>query len=509
MDLISELPDPILQHILSFLPIKQIVQTIILSKRWSHLWLTFPSLEFDTNFFRLELDLSKTEQSAKKKRLQLIDFVEQTLRQLKSLRKFKLCVDFPWPSSATVVDRWVGYVLENSVRELEIVVTVENGKRYNLPQSVLASQSLTVLTVGDCKLCPPLDGFRLLGMKRVTLLGVFVEDEIVKRLVSNCRFIEHIELDSCLGLRSVWLCDTHELMTMKVHNNSGLCELGIKAMNLEAFEFSGQYQPCCIDISSCKNLKTLILTMVAITDDWFHDCIIEFPMLEMLALSYCHMLESLRISSSHLKKFILCGCESVTRLDIDAPCLLELEYSGDLISFSLNTPALLRADVHLSPRIFDNPWFVKQIEFLAHFNHLEVLTLRSRTGKTVVIPEEVRETFASPLYGVKHLKLEIIKPLFSPSIQDLVRALLWIAPQPETISIESGFGKKILKFGYQKLRDEAARHCCCASLPITCWRHCLKELKFENIREDEEKYDLHNFFLKNAHILHFNIFDQH
>lgn len=371
MDMISELPDPILQHILSFLPIKQIVQTTILSKRWTHLWFTFPSFEFDTNFFEFE----------ENKKLQLINFVEQTLKQLKCLRKFKLQTDFPELDSATVVDRWIDYVLESGVRELEIVVTVENGKRYNLPRRVFANQSLTVLTVGDCNLYTPFDGFKLLNMKRVSLLGVFAEDEIVKTLVSNCPFIEHIKLNSCLGLRSLWLCETNELITMEVQNNSGLYELGIKAMNLQAFELRGQFQPCCININSCKNLKTLKLSMVAITDDWFHDCISEFPLLEMLALSYCHMLESLRISIPLLKKFILCGCECVTRVDISAPCLSVLEFSGDVISFSLNAPALSQANIELSPRIFDNPWFVKQIEFLAHFNHLKVLTLQSRTGK--------------------------------------------------------------------------------------------------------------------------------
>ncbi|XP_038904992.1 F-box/LRR-repeat protein At3g03360-like [Benincasa hispida] len=500
MDLISELPDPILQHILSFLPIKQIVQATILSKRWSHLWFTFPSFEFDTNFFQFEPNLLETKQSAENKRLQLINFVEQTLKQLKCLRKFTLHTDFPGPNSATVVDQWIDYVLKNGVGELEIVVTVENGKRYNLPQRVFANQSLTVLTVGDCKLCPPFEGLKLLSMKRVSLLGVFAEDEIVKRLVSNCPLIEHIKLNSCLGLRSLWLCETNELITMEVQNNSGLYEIGIEAMNLQAFEFRGQFQPCCINISSCKNLKTLKLSMVAIKDDWFHDCISEFPLLEMLALSYCHMLESLRISSPHLKKFILCGCESVTRVHIDTPCLSVLEFSGDVISFSLNAPALSQANVELSPRIFDNPWFVKQIEFLAHFNHLKVLTLQSRTGKTVTVPQELRETFASPLYGVKHLKLKIIKPLFSPSLKDLVEALLWIAPQPDTITIESGFGKKILKFVYEKATNIAVHHCCCASLPITCWKHSLKELKFENIREDEEINNLKNFFHENAEL---------
>jgi hypothetical protein len=37
-DRLSDLPDSVLLHILSFLNTKQVVQTCILSKRWIHLW---------------------------------------------------------------------------------------------------------------------------------------------------------------------------------------------------------------------------------------------------------------------------------------------------------------------------------------------------------------------------------------------------------------------------------------------------------------------------------------
>ncbi|XP_045822430.1 putative F-box/FBD/LRR-repeat protein At5g22670 [Trifolium pratense] len=52
-DIISDLPDPILCHILSFLSTKQAATTSILSKRWKSVWLSVLSLDFDDQAFKV------------------------------------------------------------------------------------------------------------------------------------------------------------------------------------------------------------------------------------------------------------------------------------------------------------------------------------------------------------------------------------------------------------------------------------------------------------------------
>ncbi|XP_045822400.1 putative FBD-associated F-box protein At3g12840 [Trifolium pratense] len=49
IDRISDLPDSILSHILSFLPTKQASATSILSKRWKLVWHSILTLNFDQN----------------------------------------------------------------------------------------------------------------------------------------------------------------------------------------------------------------------------------------------------------------------------------------------------------------------------------------------------------------------------------------------------------------------------------------------------------------------------
>ncbi|KAI3965602.1 hypothetical protein MKX01_010559 [Papaver californicum] len=45
-DRISKLPDPLVHHILSFLPTKCVVSTSILSKGWKYVWVSVPILDF-------------------------------------------------------------------------------------------------------------------------------------------------------------------------------------------------------------------------------------------------------------------------------------------------------------------------------------------------------------------------------------------------------------------------------------------------------------------------------
>ncbi|XP_078178621.1 putative F-box/LRR-repeat protein At3g18150 [Carex rostrata] len=59
-DIISDLPDSLLAHILSFLPTEEAVCTCILSKRWMNVWISLPILVFDDHKCR-EDNLTKEE----------------------------------------------------------------------------------------------------------------------------------------------------------------------------------------------------------------------------------------------------------------------------------------------------------------------------------------------------------------------------------------------------------------------------------------------------------------
>jgi ubiquitin-protein ligase len=82
IDRISELPEPVLEHILSFIPLKQILQLSILSKRWQNVWTLFPipnlMQHLFTNNLRKVPDNEK-EQEIQRKKEEFNYFVERTL----------------------------------------------------------------------------------------------------------------------------------------------------------------------------------------------------------------------------------------------------------------------------------------------------------------------------------------------------------------------------------------------------------------------------------------------
>jgi hypothetical protein len=47
-----ELPEEVVEHILSFIPIEQVVQSSIFSKRWKCVWTRFPIWGFDEMYIK-------------------------------------------------------------------------------------------------------------------------------------------------------------------------------------------------------------------------------------------------------------------------------------------------------------------------------------------------------------------------------------------------------------------------------------------------------------------------
>ncbi|KAL5721783.1 hypothetical protein ACHQM5_005384 [Ranunculus cassubicifolius] len=114
VDRVSVLPLPILHHILSFLPVEDIVRTSALSKQWRSIWCSIHSLDIAN-------DLSSS------KEIEFYDFVDSLLllRDGSNIHKFKLFLEFDTRErdeelARNRINKWIMYAIRHNVQVLDI-----------------------------------------------------------------------------------------------------------------------------------------------------------------------------------------------------------------------------------------------------------------------------------------------------------------------------------------------------------------------------------------------------
>ncbi|KAJ4705668.1 F-box domain containing protein [Melia azedarach] len=401
LDLISSLPEPLLHHIMSFLPFEEAVQTSILSKGWKQAWDTYPSLEFTDVCYNI---------SRKKETLR---YMEQMLlkrcREKISLKKFSFRMELSnYPELASYIDRSLSYAVGCNVKELKLEIVYWGSVWwFKLPQSVLCVRSITVLELGGCKLEFGGSSMKLPSLRRLLLKQVKAEDRVIDNLVARCPLIEYLRIDECEGFKSLELFTLSRVDKIKVCNNYELERLDVNAVNVHSVSIVGSTS-CEINIAPCKSLKRLKLDMVSIRDDRFYYQISELPLLEYLSIS--------RLETPNLNTF---------------------EYVGNIVTFTSIDISLSKADLYFCSESMDSDWFIAYIDLLAKFHQFSrVLTLQSYFGETAIVPAEVREILRSPLPGIGHLKFIVHEEDVDFPIAEIVDGLLWISSHLETLSLE-------------------------------------------------------------------------
>jgi hypothetical protein len=374
VDRISELPDPLLQEILSFLPINQVVQSTILSKRWKHMSTSIPVL-FYSGFYPSGY----------------CNFVEKTIRS-RSVKKFSLADSMYKPNSASNVDRWISFLVKNDVEELDLYwFRGLSGRMYQLPQSVLDSKSLTVLTLDGCNLhltCGDIN-INLPSLRKLCLREVSTDDQTIHKLVVGCTVIQDMTFHRCHKLKSMKFEGLTNAKSIVVEYNHGLEIVELEASNLYSLLIH-HHKRCEIKLVSCNNLKRLSLRVPNTTDKWFHDHLSQLPKIEFLEIDDCYVLERLKISSHSLKtlNLVLSGItlwgKTLVEVDIDTPNLCKLAYRcSSSIPFSLNALALSEATYHEMMPIA--PWNVEKIDFLANLGNSRLLNLKNISPKVILL----------------------------------------------------------------------------------------------------------------------------
>ncbi|KAI3919021.1 hypothetical protein MKW92_025025 [Papaver armeniacum] len=243
VDRISDLPDPLIHHILSFLKIKHVAQTSVLSKKWNYIWITNPILDFQEPGCFQPTDLKINE---------FMDFIDGTLQRRysgASIQRFAIT----WYKHLNVnrVNSWITWAVRHNVQQLSLYLIQK--EPLSITRSLFTCESLISLKLQispDVRLpnyisFPKLKSFEIEGVE-------FSNEYWNEKLFSNCPVLEDFRMERCTWFGIPNFCiSTPALKHFKIDNwdskwlprgeDDGLrgCTLKVHAPNLETLYYNG------------------------------------------------------------------------------------------------------------------------------------------------------------------------------------------------------------------------------------------------------------------------------
>ncbi|XP_057799065.1 F-box/FBD/LRR-repeat protein At1g13570-like isoform X1 [Salvia miltiorrhiza] len=221
-DLLTNLPNNIIENILGCLPLRDVVRTSILSREWRYKWASCPDIVFDFWFDQMFLGGHKLE-----------SLIYQILKLHKGpLLKFGLQV--PDLKSNPDIDQWVRLLPNNTLQELTLHVS--RGEAHRLSSHLLTFQHLKNLRLYNC-VFDPVPGFKGFSkLVNLELQSVVLVPESFTTFIASCPAVERLRLIHCTSF------DCLELTGPK----------------LKYFEFNGVFKS--VSFKNCPALKDIKLT---------------------------------------------------------------------------------------------------------------------------------------------------------------------------------------------------------------------------------------------------------
>ena len=192
LDRISNLPDTVIDHILSYLPIRDRAKTSILSSKWRYKWATVPCLVFDNQSLPLSIDNQGIFLTNK-----LVSDIDRVLLLHRGpICKFELSYQHYLP--AIDMDKWILHLSRHPIKEL--ILTISNLQVYAMPSCIFSCQDLTNLDLASCFLKPPstFKGFKYL--KFLSLWNVTVDQDVLENLIASCPMLEELDVADLVGV---------------------------------------------------------------------------------------------------------------------------------------------------------------------------------------------------------------------------------------------------------------------------------------------------------------------
>ncbi|KAJ9550012.1 hypothetical protein OSB04_022555 [Centaurea solstitialis] len=351
-DRITDLPDAVLHHILFLLPIKSIVQTSVLSKRWRSLWYAFPDLDFTTV---IPSGTALTKFVYLKNLGNVITQILSLRHKLSDVRSLRFCACMTFSGLHTLVRAAV------RLRVQELDIRVATNDTINFPRSIIRSDCLRVLKVRSCPglRLPPSrimrSGFRTL--QTLSLSFVHLDNQsCLLDMFTDGSFpqLRKLNLDSCFNLKHLRV-GCRLLEELVLDNCSTLQVLEILCPRLETLRVSSCFLAVNIDNTSFQidapRLRTMVWDNSSVTGK---SCMQNLGCLHEATIGFLVRPENLDADKLRSVSSFLSGFSHAEFLTLESPFVEVLHYFEYIVSFRfdliLNLYILYDTNNKYSPR---------------------------------------------------------------------------------------------------------------------------------------------------------------
>jgi hypothetical protein len=282
-DRLSDLPDGIIGHILSFLPSKEAGRAAVLSRRWRHIFANVHAIsleehggcghpeDYHDNYTFYDETTERRSLNAP-----FLDDVSAALLCRRRcgglapdpwLRTFRVAFNCYHPWDRVMVDRWLFSALQQiSKEELHLDLRFgtfvacdhyddrcysrADGKvssdsdeddrrwRYRLPRRIFSIAVLQSLRVSYCKLNPP-EAIVLPCVETLHLTGVCDSWHTIRRLISGCPRLADLTLEDCDNAKRVSIPYSTRLHRFTIRSCHNAVSMSLDASELTTLDYKG------------------------------------------------------------------------------------------------------------------------------------------------------------------------------------------------------------------------------------------------------------------------------
>ncbi|XP_076930483.1 F-box protein At3g59000-like isoform X1 [Bidens hawaiensis] len=483
MDRISQFPDFIVHHILSFCntldgPPAELVRMSVLSKTWFKLTASFPILEFDIRNFESRTSFFK--------------YVEYTISRFchenLTAHKLKLVATLCEPAELDIVNRCLDLVLRKGVKALEIHITNSSDvpasavPKYCLPNTLLSASMLESLVIRGCEL-PSSYMVGVVKFKyliQLALIDVQIDDEVIKCVTTSCPLLQELYIARCHGFKRFCIYGHQHLQRVGVYYHTPVEKIDIEAPNLCYLmvvdtNYIGAPR---INVSSCKKLTTVFYFGRPLPNsNGFTDFLSKFPFIENLVLYTGYRCNNLNWSSHSLRTLVLhINCD-FKEMEFNTPNLALFIYARN---YNVLRPEVdkhwylggkcwppVRDLTHMKGCMqcypdghIDVLWFQKLRLFLDKKNGFKVLNLYINSIYSQKLTDlEKLKAIDLPPYELEHVELQLDAFPFEESMAFVDAVLCCCRPRSLTLRLSSPVTdveeqSNIVKFTFEKLLEQ-------------------------------------------------------